>query len=263
MSIDLRGTDAWITGGQRGLGYAFARAFAQRGARVHITSRDPDSEAAKEACMRLEAAGAQTAETHALDLTDEASVSDLAKIFRTQPPSVFVHSAHAFAPHVPIVGLKSGAFAASLETNVVRVFSLLRGVARAMARGDGGRMLILGSLATQTGGVGQACYLAEKGALDGLSLALASEFRSRGVTCSVAHPGIVDTENTRERVPEAARTLFARSASRGAILTPDDVVDACLPLLDPTREVPTGQRLILDDGALAGLRAHVLGEGSA
>jgi 3-oxoacyl-[acyl-carrier protein] reductase len=135
---------------------------------------------------------------------------------------------------------------------------VLRAAARAMRRSGGGRIVIVGSLASQVGGVGQASYIAEKAALTGLTLAFASEFGRDGVSCNVVHPGIVDTENVRERVPAAARDAFAALTTRGRLLTVDDVVSRALPLLDPNAPVPNGESWLIADGAEGPLREHLL-----
>ncbi|MCB9629709.1 MAG: SDR family oxidoreductase [Sandaracinaceae bacterium] len=252
------GHRAWVTGGKRGLGLAFARAFAERGAAVHITARDPASPTVLAALAQLRELGAVAACAHALDLADSGSVAALGDALRDAPPRILVHSAHAFAAHTPIVGLKPEQLEESLRSNVVGAYGVLRAAARLMRRRGTGRLLVVGSLASQVGGVGQAVYIAEKAALGGLALAFASEFGRDGVSCNVVHPGIVDTENVRERVPEQVRAAFAQLTRTGRLLTADEVVDQALHLVEPEQAVPNGQALLLDDGATAALRAQLL-----
>jgi len=117
-----------------------------------------------------------------------------------------------------------------------------------MSRAGFGRILILGSLASQLGGVGQVAYITEKSALEGLSRAFSSEFAARGVLLNIVHPGIVDTANVRARVDPRVLHAFARRAAGGRLLQVDEVVRAGLALLDPNQCALTGQALRISGG---------------
>ncbi len=265
---------AWVTGGSSGIGHGFAMALAARGCEVHITTRDPTGGPAVAALAAIQAASDEwargrgrtprRAQAHALDLADEASVVALVKLLRTNAPDLFVHSAHVFVPHAPVVSLGHEALAEGLRVNVASAYALLRGAARPMSRAGFGRILILGSLASQLGGVGQVAYITEKAALEGLSRAFSSELAGRGVLVNVVHPGIVDTANVRARVDPRVLRAFARRAASGRLLQVDEVVRASLTFLDPNQCALTGQSLRISGGvdALPAL-LHAGAEGSA
>jgi 3-oxoacyl-[acyl-carrier protein] reductase len=249
---------AWVTGGSSGIGLGFALELASLGCEVHITSREPESEACQAALARVQRAAdawakergrtAREARAHRLDLADLASVQALAKAMRGAVPDLLVHSAHVFAPHSPIVALAPETLATSLSTNVAGAYGVLRGAARLMGRAGFGRVLILGSLASQLGGVGQVAYITEKAALEGLGRAFSSEFAARGVLFNIVHPGIVDTANVRARVDARVLRAFARRTASGRLLQVEEVVLASLPLLDPRQCITTGQALRLSGG---------------
>jgi len=249
---------AWVSGGSSGIGHGFALALATRGCEVHITTRDPSSAAAVAALAAIQAASdawaagrgrtPRRAQAHALDLADGASVDTLVKALRSHAPDLFVHSAHVFAPHAPVVSLGHEALAEGLRVNVASAYALLRGAARPMSRAGFGRILILGSLASQLGGVGQVAYITEKSALEGLARAFSSELAGRGVLVNVVHPGIVDTDNVRARVDPRVLRAFARRAAGGRLLQVDEVVRASLTFLDPNQCALTGQSLRISGG---------------
>jgi len=59
---------------------------------------------------------------------------------------------------------------------------------------DGGRIVLLGSLAGRTGGVlTGAAYAATKGGLESLAKSMAQELAARRITVNVVAPGIIDT----------------------------------------------------------------------
>lgn len=266
---------AWVTGGSSGIGHGFALALAARGCQVHITTRAPESSASVSALTAIQAASDEWARkqsstprravAHALELADVDSVDATVRVMKAHPPDLFVHAAHVFAPHAPIVALGADAVGEGLRVNVASAYALLRGAARPMSRAGFGRILVLGSLASQLGGIGQVAYITEKAALEGMCRAFSSELATRGVLMNVVHPGIVDTANVRARVDTRVLQAFAQRAAGGRLLQVDEVVGASLPFLDPNQCALTGQALRISGGVDAFpalLHAEPSGDGS-
>ena len=88
----LDGRVAVVTGGNRGLGFAFARALGEAGARVAIAARDAGKNV--EAAAALDALGVE------LDVTDPASVAAMAERVTEElgPIDVLVNNAGACFP---------------------------------------------------------------------------------------------------------------------------------------------------------------------
>ena len=250
------GRTALVTGGRGGIGFAFARALAERGCRVVITSRDPRS---TEVAERLAAIAAVTAErvappaAIAWDMDEDATKAATAATAALDAAGihvdVLVHAAHVFAPHQLILATKPEGLARSLERNVVAPFALLRRLTRSMARARFGRVLLVGSLVAEAGGAGQSIYITEKAALEGMARAFAAEMGSRNVLVNVVAPGIVDTAHVRAAVrPEVIRAFEQRSVA-GRLPTPDEVALAAMGLLDGRQAFVTGQVLRVAGGA--------------
>lgn len=190
----------------------------------------------------------------------------LVKLLRTNAPDLFVHSAHVFVPHAPVVSLGHEALAEGLRVNVASAYALLRGAARPMSRAGFGRHPDPGQpgIAARrrgSGGIhhgegsprGAEPRVLERGGPAG-----------RGVLVNVVHPGIVDTANVRARVDARVLRTFARRAASGRLLQVDEVVRASLTFLDPNQCALTGQSLRISGGvdALPAL-LHAGAEGSA
>lgn len=239
----LTGTRALVTGGRRGIGFAFARRLAELGAHVRVTSRD--------AASALAALGplAERCEALEWDMRDEASRARLESAIKLDPPTIVVHAAHDFPEHVPIVGLRDQAMTDALLGYVPASYALLRTASRAMMRAGGGRIAVLSSLAVELAPPGQAAYVASKLALEGIARVLASEVHARNVGVCIVRAGIVDTENVRARVPAEAQQLYAERNGLGRLLTADEIVDATLPYLAPN--APASNGTVLRIGAVA------------
>jgi 3-oxoacyl-[acyl-carrier protein] reductase len=224
---DWSGERVLVTGGRRGLGFAYARRLAELGADVRITTRRPEDVGA----------GVRTL---VWDMNDAESTSRLEAALKADPPSIVIHAAHDFPEHVPTVGLRADDIAGAVSRHVAASYALIRLASRLMMRAARGRIVVLSSLAVEASPPGQAAYVASKLAVDGIARVLASEVHGRGVGVCVVRPGIVDTENVRERVSAEARRAYGELSGLGRLLTVDEVVDATLPHLDPEGAVPNG-----------------------
>jgi 3-oxoacyl-[acyl-carrier protein] reductase len=224
---------ALVTGGRGGLGRAYADHLRTLGCQVLVTSRHPQGP--DELSWDLAAAGATAQLLDALRAR-EAAVD------------LLVHAAHAFEPHRLILETTAPELAASLERNVVAVYGLLRGLARAMRRRGFGRVLLIGSLAAVHGGAGQVAYITEKAALEGMMRAFSAEFAGHDVLFNAVHPGIVDTEAVRQRVSLDVLEAWQARVPGRRLLCPQDVVLASVQLLHPGQRGTTGQSLAVTGG---------------
>jgi NAD(P)-dependent dehydrogenase (short-subunit alcohol dehydrogenase family) len=231
-------TRVLVTGGRRGIGFAFARRLAELGADVRFTTRS--LEEGERAIASLPASCRSRCAAVAWDMNDEASTTALESLLKAHPPSIVVHAAHDFPDHVPVVGLKSDVITRDVARYVSATHSVFRLASRLMMREGCGRIALLSSLAVEVAPPGQAAYVASKLAAEGIARVLASESHARGVGVCIVRAGIVDTENVRARVSVEAREAYGTLSGLGRLLTVDEVVDATLPYLDPDAPVPNG-----------------------
>lgn len=139
---------------------------------------------------------------------------------------------------------------ASFESNVLTAVLLVEAMREAI-QGDGGRVVLVSSVAALRGG-GGGPYAAMKAALHGLAFDLARELGPHGGTANVIAPGFVpDTEfwawpTAESRQDRAAQTLVGRAG------TPAEIASLIAWLLGPEGGWMTGQVLSPNGGAVLG-----------
>jgi 3-oxoacyl-[acyl-carrier protein] reductase len=172
-----------VTGGNRGIGLAIARAFAAEGDAVTITYRSgepPDGLAA----VRC-------------DVTDGESVdAAFAEVEQQQGPVEVLVANAGITNDTLVLRMTDGEFTSVLETNLTGTFRVVKRATRGMLRARRGRIILIGSVAGLLGSPGQVNYAASKAGLIGMARSLARELGSRGITANVVAPGFVESDMT-------------------------------------------------------------------
>ena len=203
------GRSVLVTGGNRGIGLATARAFAALGDRVAVThhSTEPPEDLLSVKC----------------DVGDPSSVADAVAACTEQhgPVEVLVVSA-GITRDALLVRMDDRDWYDVLDTNLTGAWSATRAVLPAMMKSRRGRIVFLSSAVGLLGGPGQANYAASKAGLVGLARSIAREYGSRGITANVVAPGLVETDmaaalTDKQREEIVARTPLGRSATADEI----------------------------------------------
>jgi NAD(P)-dependent dehydrogenase (short-subunit alcohol dehydrogenase family) len=154
----------------------------------------------------------------------------------------------------PFTEITSADWDAILALDLRTVFFATQQAARAMiARGDGGRIVNIASIAGRSGRSDQAPYAAAKAGVISVTRSAARAFASHRITVNAVCPGIVDTAMTRRIHERRARELgvspdesLRRMISRiplGRMASPDDVAAAVAFFCSPRATYITGQAL--------------------
>ncbi|MES2937195.1 MAG: SDR family oxidoreductase [Pseudomonadota bacterium] len=201
-----------ITGANRGIGLAFARAALERGARkVYAGSRDPS---------KVELPGVEAVQ---LDVTDDACVAAAAE--RCGDTTLVINNA-GIAMLGGGLGEDGMATAhAQMEVNFFGVLRMVRAFAPVLARNGGGGMVNVLSIASWINAPTLGLYGATKSAAWNLTNSLRIDLREQGTQVLAMHMGYVDTDMTRgfevqKSPPEliVARTLDALEAGAEEVL---------------------------------------------
>lgn len=201
----LEGKAALITGAARGIGLAFAKAYAAEGAVVALGDIDlPRAEAAA-------AAIGPQAFAVALDVTDQASIEAAvaAVEHRAGGLDILVNNAALF-DLAPIVEITRASYERVFSVNVAGALFTLQAAARAMIRqGRGGKIINMASQAGRRGEALVAVYCASKAAVISLTQSAALNLIAHRINVNAIAPGVVDGEHW-----EGVDALFAKYEKR-------------------------------------------------
>lgn len=223
-----------VTGGNRGIGLAVARAFAARGDAVAITYRSGQP---PEGLFGVRA-----------DVTDAASVDAAFDQVEAHQGPVEVLVANAgITRDTLVLRMTDDDFGQVLDTNLTGAFRVARRAAKGMLRMRRGRLIFISSVVGLSGSAGQANYAASKAGLVGLARSLARELGSRGITANVVAPGFVATDMTAE-LPEARQAEIVGQVPLGRYATADEVAGVVTFLADDAAAYVTGAVVPVDGG---------------
>jgi NAD(P)-dependent dehydrogenase (short-subunit alcohol dehydrogenase family) len=251
-----------ITGCSSGIGRATALAAARRGDRVLATARDEG------AVRALHDAHPSLVSTHALDVTDDASIEAVCAYIDANVGSVDVLVNNAGRGFLgPLEETTDADLRRVFDTNVFGTMALTRAVLARMRPARRGHIVFVTSLGAMLAPPFVGAYASSKAAADRLAVALAAELRPFGIRVSSVLPGLFRT-NFRHRGIDVADSVLADYADAFGRLTssvaddypatagdPDDAAGAILQLVDAGAEAP--MRLLLGADALAAATATI------
>jgi 3-oxoacyl-[acyl-carrier protein] reductase len=226
---------ALVTGGNRGIGLACARALAESDHRVAITYRkEPPDEPG---LLAVEC-----------DVTDRQSVLNAFEAVEKElgPVEVLVCAAGANKDTL-LLTMKEDDFESVLDTNLTGTFRVTQRAAKRMLRARWGRIIFIGSVVGQIGSGGQVNYAASKAGLVGFARSLARELAPRSITVNVVSPGPIDTDML-AAVDDDRRNLLTAVVPLGRIGQPEEVAAAVRFLASDDAAYVTGAVLPVDGG---------------
>ncbi|MGW0607020.1 3-oxoacyl-[acyl-carrier-protein] reductase [Streptomyces sp. NPDC002644] len=228
-----------VTGGNRGIGLAIARAFAQAGDKVAYTYRsgEPPAELADLGCLAVRC-----------DITDTEQVEQAYKEIeeRHGPVEVLVANAGVTKDQL-LMRMSEEDFTSVIDTNLTGTFRVVKRANKAMLRARKGRVVLISSVVGLAGQAGQANYAASKAALVGFARSLARELGSRNITFNVVAPGFVDTDMTRS-LPEETRKDFLSKVPLGRYAEAEEIAGVVRFLSSDEASYITGAVIPVDGG---------------
>jgi 3-oxoacyl-[acyl-carrier protein] reductase len=217
----LAGKVGVVTGAARGIGADIARTLARDGATV--------------VCVDVPAAGASLAAVAnevggtalQLDVTADGAGERIVEHAHTRHGGLdlVVHNAGITRDKL-LANMDADRWASVLEVNLLSILRMNQALLGEGGLRDGGRMVLVSSIAGIAGNRGQTNYAASKAGVIGLVDGYAADagLRRRGITVNAVAPGFIETEMT-AKVPLATRELGRRlnSLSQGGL--PVDVAE--------------------------------------
>jgi acetoacetyl-CoA reductase len=234
---DMNGQVALVTGGIRGIGLAicerlinrgvtvaagyagrheaaqqFADKYADRGVTIHQGNIGNNED-----CVRVIG---EVIDRHGhLDILVNNAGITVDKTVRRMAPEEWDHVIHV---------------------NLSGAFYLSRAVLQHMLDRGYGRIVNISSVIGSAGGFGQANYAAAKSGMFGLTMSLALETASKGITVNTVTPGFITTDMTAAVPPNVMEKIVERIPV-GRLGEPDEVARVVEFLADPEAGYITGQ----------------------
>jgi NAD(P)-dependent dehydrogenase (short-subunit alcohol dehydrogenase family) len=241
-----------VTGGSRGIGASIARHAGRAGYKVCVNYRER-ADKAEEVVAAIAAAGGEAKAIRA-DVSREAEVE---RLFAEVDAGLGPVTALANNAGIMVADLVEDMSADVLNrlwaTNITSAFLCAREAIRRMSSrhgGAGGSIVNLSSIAGKKGGRGQRVhYAASKGALNTMTIGLATEVAGEGIRVNAVLPGLIDTDmhepwGGKKRIETIGPTIPVGRAG-----VPDDVAAAVLWLMSDQAGFVTGELLEVGGGS--------------
>ena len=251
---------ALISGGGTGVGAATAHRLAARGYRVAVNYRR-SAEAAKEVATACRVAGVDGMALQgdvAVDADCRSMVDVVTRAWGRLDVLVCSAGATQFTRLDDLDAQNGEDFQRVYATNVVAVHQLAR-AAKPHLIASQGAIVTISSIAGQNGNGSSLAYIASKGALNSLTLALARLFAPE-VRVNAILPGLIGSgwflNGMGQDKYHTIRDEFATASALQAVCTPDDIAGAAEFLAVDAVKM-TGQLMVVDSGYLLGRAVSV------
>jgi len=205
--MKVAGSIALVTGANRGLGFAFAKALVERGAaKVYAAARNPEAVALK-GVVPLK-----------LDVTSDDDVGAAARAAGTV--TLLVNNAGIARPGGFLADGAVEAAREQFDVNFVGTLRMARAFAPVLAKNGGGAIINVLSVASWMNGPRLATYGASKSAEWALTNGLRIELADQGTQVVALHAGFIDTDLARgfdapKSSPEAVVRITLDALERG------------------------------------------------
>jgi len=215
----LEGRLALITGANRGIGLAIARAYVAEGARCVLAGRN--AAALEKTAKEIGAAGVLP-----MDLDKPDSIRAATKSFAASHPKldILVANAAVLGARKPIAEDTLDSWVHTFQANVHANLLLLQGLDALLKKSDSGRIVILSTGVARLPKAGAGSYAVTKAALEMMSLIYAQEVASTPIKLNIVNPGPTRT---------AMRAQVMPKEDPMSLKTPEDIAPLFVELASP------------------------------
>jgi NAD(P)-dependent dehydrogenase (short-subunit alcohol dehydrogenase family) len=250
VDFGLEGKVATINGASRGIGEAIARAFAERGATVVLSSRRQDALDRVAASIRADGGKAHAIACHG---GKEVEIRSLFERVAAELGRLDIHVNNAGTN--PYFGLAMGtplpAFDKTVEVNLRGYLLMIQHAAPLLERSGGGSIINVTSIAGIAPQAQEATYAITKTGVISLTKSFARELGPKGIRVNAIAPGVVETKFAEAVLDtEEKRRQWRQRLPVGRWGQPADIAGAAVYLASSASAYCTGHTLVVDGGAL-------------
>jgi len=256
FSINFADKCIVITGGNRGIGYAYTRAVAQAGANVAVIFRS--SKDAEEVTAKVGKEFGVKAKAYKCDVTNTEIVNNTMGLINKEmgPITGLIANAGVSVPK-PALELTHDDFKYVYDVNVFGVFNTARAVVKHwLETKHPGSIVITSSMSSQiinqsamNEPLAQVFYNSSKAAVSNLTKGLASEWAKHGIRVNAVSPGYTKTDQTRHMDKKVLEYQSAALPLK-RFAEPHEITGQALLLLSDHASYMTGGEYFVDGGQL-------------
>jgi NAD(P)-dependent dehydrogenase (short-subunit alcohol dehydrogenase family) len=246
----VAGKVAIVTGSAAGIGRASALALAREGARVVIADLNLDG--AKETAESI----GDFATPFRFDATKQETISELVDFTMKRHGRIDIlhNNAALVGPDAwftdgSVLSTSVEMWDRAFATNVRSIFLACKFALPHMVAGGGGSIINMASVGGLGGSKALTAYGTTKAAVVGLTRYIAAQHGKEGVRCNAIAPGVIQTQQLLDAVPDLPRqTLPSIAAPR--VGEPEDIANLVLYLASDESAFMTGETLRIDGGGM-------------
>ena len=228
------GRSVLVTGGNRGIGLAIARAFAEQGDKVAVTHR---GSGAPDGLFGVRC-----------DVTDAASVdAAFTEVEDAHGPVEVLIANAGITDDTLLMRMDEEQFTKVVDANLTGAWRVTKRATRNMLKARFGRIVYVSSVVGMMGSPGQVNYAASKSGMIGMARSITRELGGRGITANVVAPGFVATDMTDQLTDERRKQILA-SVPAGRYGTTEEIAAAVTFLASDAAGYINGAVLPVDGG---------------
>jgi NAD(P)-dependent dehydrogenase (short-subunit alcohol dehydrogenase family) len=255
----LEGKTVLVTGVGAGLGRECATSALRDGANVVLAARTADTLTAT--ALELDSGGTRVA-THVTDIKNPESCAGLVEVAMDRFGSVDALIQVAAYENVwgGLYDLTFDSWRKAFETNVIGALTVIRPVAKAMKKGGGGSIVLIGSQSMFQPALPQSGYAASKGALLSTMYYLCDELGPDNIRCNMIVPSwmwgpnvelyVTGTASSQGRTEQEVLDDIVGKFPLRRMTEDGEVADVAAFFASDRAKAVTGQYLMVNSGEL-------------